>query len=165
MKILVLSDSHAGLSFMRYCIAKTKPDHVVHLGDHFDDGKTLADEFSYIRFHQVPGNCDRYRCDPWQADVLCYDIEGVRFYMTHGHKHAVKSGLGHLLADARASSAVAVLFGHTHSAYCEQDSDGLWILNPGSCGSYSGSVGLIEIAEGKISSCNILRQEDIEQLC
>jgi putative phosphoesterase len=149
---------------MRYSITKTKPEHIVHLGDHFDDGKTISEEFSHIRFHQVPGNCDRYRCDPWQVEVLCYEIEGVRFYMTHGHRHMVKSGLGHLLADARASGAAAVLFGHTHCAVCEQSPDGLWILNPGSCGSYSGSVGLIEVTDGKISSCSVLRQEDIENL-
>jgi len=149
---------------MRYCITKTKPDQIVHLGDYFDDGKTISEEYPHIRFHQVPGNCDRYRCAPWQADILCYDIGGVRFYMTHGHRHSVKSGLGHLLADARASGAAAVLYGHTHCADCQQDSDGLWILNPGSCGSYGGSVGLIEISEGKISSCSIFRQEDMEEL-
>ena len=43
MKILVLSDSHAGLSFMRQCINRVKPDHVIHLGDHFDDAKAMAD--------------------------------------------------------------------------------------------------------------------------
>jgi putative phosphoesterase len=164
MKILVLSDSHAGLSFMRYCISKVKPDHVVHLGDHFDDGTAMAEEYSHIRFHQVPGNCDRYRCDPWQVDILCYEIGNVRFYMTHGHKHGVKSGLGHLLLDARKSGAQAVLFGHTHEAYCQQESDGLWVLNPGSCRGYSGSAGVVEVQQGKISSCRIVQQEDMESM-
>lgn len=164
MKILVLSDSHAGLSFMRYCISKVKPDHVVHLGDHFDDGTAMAEEYSHIRFHQVPGNCDRYRCDPWQVDILCYEIGNVRFYMTHGHKHGVKSGLGHLLLDARKSGAQAVLFGHTHEAYCQQEADGLWVLNPGSCRGYSGSAGVVEVQQGKISSCRIVQQEDMESM-
>ncbi len=164
MKILVLSDSHAGLSFMRYCISKVKPDHVVHLGDHFDDGTAMAEEYSHIRFHQVPGNCDRYRCDPWQVDILCYDIGNVRFYMTHGHKHGVKSGLSHLLLDARKSCAQAVLFGHTHEAYCQQETDGLWVLNPGSCRGYGGSAGVVEIEQGKISSCRIVQQEDMENM-
>ena len=164
MKILVLSDSHAGLSFMRYCISKVKPDHVVHLGDHFDDGAAMAEEYSHIRFHQVPGNCDRYRYDPWQVDVLCYEIGNVRFYMTHGHKHGVKSGLGHLLLDARKSGAQAVLFGHTHAAYCQQELDGLWVLNPGSCRGYGGSAGVIEVQQGKISSCRIVQQEDMESM-
>ena len=162
MKMLVLSDSHSSLSFMRHCIEKIKPDQVVHLGDHFDDGKAMAEEYPNIRFHQVPGNCDRYRCDPWQADILCYSIGGVKMYMTHGHKHGVKSDICRLLAAARDSGAQAVLYGHTHCAYCAQEEDGLWILNPGSCGSYGGSAGIIEIKRERISSCRILRQEDLE---
>ena len=35
MKILVLSDSHSTLSFMRLCIQSLCPDAVVHLGDHY----------------------------------------------------------------------------------------------------------------------------------
>lgn len=164
MKILVLSDSHAALSFMRQAIQKVKPDHVIHLGDHFDDGKAMAELFPYIRFHQVPGNCDRYRSDPWQVDVLCYDICGVRCFMTHGHKHGVKSGTERLLADGRSKEAAIVLYGHTHQADCHREDDGLWVLNPGSCGSYGGSVGAVEIIEETISSCCILRQEDLEKL-
>ena len=164
MKILVLSDSHAALSFMRLCIEKVKPAHVIHLGDHFDDGKVMAEQYGYIIFHQVPGNCDRFRCDPWQADILCYDIAGVRMYMTHGHKHRVKQYLLELLRDARASRVDAVLFGHTHEALCIQEPDGLWVLNPGSCGYHGGSSGLIEVDNGKIKTCRILRQDDLEAL-
>lgn len=164
MKILVLSDSHAALSFMRLCIDKVMPQHVIHLGDHYDDGKAMAEEYPQIRFHQVPGNCDRFRCDAWLPDVLCYDVAGVRMYMTHGHKHAVKSGNFHLVNTARENGAKIALYGHTHSAVCEQQFDGMWVLNPGTCGSYGGSAGLIEMEEGKITSCRILRQEELECL-
>ena len=54
MKILVLSDSHSTLSFMRQCIRTVKPDTVVHLGDHFDDGPAMQEEFSISRFYQGP---------------------------------------------------------------------------------------------------------------
>ena len=50
MKVLVLSDSHAALSFMRLCIDKVKPQHVIHLGDHYDDGKAMAEEYPQIPF-------------------------------------------------------------------------------------------------------------------
>ena len=163
MKILVLSDSHSGLSFMRFCIDKVKPCHVIHLGDHYDDATTLAQVNPHIRFHQVPGNCDSYRRDPWAVDVLSYPIEGVKFFMTHGHRQMVKSGTGRLLADARASGADAVLYGHTHRAECYHE-DGLWVMNPGSCGSYSGSVGVIEVENEKISVCAIMTQTEIAQL-
>ena len=164
MKILVLSDSHSSLHFMRKSILKIRPDHVVHLGDHYDDGRALAEENPHVRFHQVPGNCDRCRGDFQMPEIMCYDIAGVRFYMTHGHKHAVKSDLYRLLADARKMNANAVLFGHTHQAYYTIEDDGLLVLNPGTCGSSGGSVGLIEAEDGKISACRVLRQTDLDML-
>lgn len=161
MRILVLSDSHASLHFMRMAIEKLKPNQVIHLGDHYDDGKAMAAAYPHILFHQVPGNCDRYRCDPWLVDTMCYPIDGVTMMMTHGHKHFVKSGIFGLVADARKRNADIVLYGHTHRADCHQEEDGLWVLNPGTCGSAGGSVGLIETAEKRISACRILTQTDI----
>lgn len=161
MKILVLSDSHSTLSFMRRCITAVKPHAVIHLGDHFDDGEAMKEEFPGIRFCQVPGNCDRYRCPPNQPEILIERVCGVELYMTHGHKHKVKAYLGALLRDARASRAAAVLYGHTHVADCHQEEDGLWVLNPGSCGYFGGSAGLIEAKDGRIVSCRLLREEDL----
>ena len=161
MKILVLSDSHSTLSFMRRCIDGVKPDAVIHLGDHFDDGTAMKEEYPHIPFYQVPGNCDRYRCAPWQAEILIQRVCGVNLYMTHGHKHSVKSYLGALLRDARASRVDAVLYGHTHQQDCHREEDGLWVLNPGSCGYFGGTVGLIETDGGRIISCQILREVDL----
>lgn len=161
MKILVLSDSHAALSFMRLCVEKVKPDVMIHLGDYFDDGQAMMEEYPNIPLIQVPGNCDRYRCPPFVSEILIQRVGGVNLYMTHGHKHRVKQDTGKLLQDARASRADAVLYGHTHVANCYQDQDGVWILNPGSCGYYGGSAGLIEVEMGKITGCRIIRQEDL----
>ena len=61
MKILVLSDSHSALRFMYACMEAVNPDAVVHLGDYFDDGAALREDYPQVRFYQVPGNCDRYR--------------------------------------------------------------------------------------------------------
>ena len=160
-KILVLSDSHSAMSFMRLCVNKISPTAIIHLGDHFDDGEALHEEFPYIPFFQVAGNCDRYRTPPHAREILNMPLYGVRIYMTHGHIHRVKQVLGLLLRDAREAKADIALFGHTHCAYCQQESDGLWVMNPGSCGYYGGSAGLIEIEDEKISSCRILRQEDL----
>ncbi len=162
MKILVLSDSHAGLSFMRSAIRTVKPDAVVHLGDYYEDGEAMQEEFSHIPFHLVPGNCDRNRMYKIIPETLCYDVCGARLFMTHGHVQWVKMGLGRLITDAKAMDAQAALYGHTHAADCHREEDRLWVLNPGSCGSYGGSVGLIETDNGKIISCSILRQEDLE---
>ena len=163
MKILVLSDSHATLSFMRRCIDAVKPNAIIHLGDHFDDGEAMKEEYPGIPFYQVPGNCDRYRCRPNQPEILIDRVCGVDLYMTHGHKHSVKSYLGALLRDARTAKVDAVLYGHTHQADCRREADGLWVLNPGSCGYFGGSVGLIETERNQITSCRILRQEDLEE--
>ncbi len=164
MKILVLSDSHSALSFMRRCISSVKPDAVVHLGDHYDDGSAMAEEFPDIRFYQVPGNCDRYRGQYFAAETLVEWVGGVKLFMTHGHKHGVKSGIWSLVRDAQAANAQAVLFGHTHEAYCEKTEQGMWVVNPGSCGSFGGSAALIVVADKKISDCRIIRQSDMDRL-
>lgn len=163
MKILVMSDSHSSLRFMRRCLEKLCPDQVIHLGDHYDDAEALAEEYSHIRFHQVPGNCDRYRVHPGVHNVLCYSMGGVMVFMTHGHLHQVKQDTDRLLVDARVNGAQLVLYGHTHRAECYQCDDGLWVMNPGSCGSDAGSVGLVEIQNEKISACHILRQAEVDE--
>ena len=163
MKILVLSDSHSALSFMRACMDSVKPDAVIHLGDYFDDAETIREEYPHIPMLNVPGNCDRYRCPPGQPEILIRSVYGVILYMTHGHRHNVKLTRGLLLRDARASKAAAALYGHTHEADCTLEGDGLWVLNPGSCGYGGGSAGLMEIYDGKIRSCRILRYSDLEE--
>ena len=162
MKILVLSDSHSALRFMRQAISVVKPDAVVHLGDYYEDARTMEEEFKHIRFHAVPGNCDKYRLYKPVPETLCYDVCGIRLFMTHGHNHGVKQTLGLLRKDARASGAQAVLYGHTHCPDCHREEDGLWVLNPGSSGSVGGSVGLIETNGYEITGCKLLRLEDLE---
>lgn len=164
MKILVLSDSHSGLSFMRQAIRAVKPDQVIHLGDYFGDGQVMAEENPHMVFHQVPGNCDRYRMQTVQPETLCYPIGGVMMYMTHGHLHRVKFSTAFLLASARQSGAAIALYGHTHEADCRREPDGLWVLNPGSCSGGHGSVGLIEIQNAEIIRCRILTLAELEEL-
>ena len=164
MKILVLSDSHSALRFMHSCMAAVKPEAVVPLGDQYDDGLALKEDYPSVRFYQVPGNCDRYRCPPGIPEILIERVLGVSLYMTHGHKHQVKLFLGALLRDARACRVQAALNGDTHVADCQQEEDGLGVLNPGSCGYGGGSAGLLEVENGKIMSCRLLRQEDLEDM-
>lgn len=163
MKLLVLSDSHSSYSFARACIHKIRPDGIIHLGDHYDDGEVLKEENPGIRFYQVPGNCDRYRTPPFAQSILIERIGGVDFYMTHGHLHRVKSGTGQLLAAARVSKANVVLYGHTHRAECYRDEDGMWVMNPGSCGYHGGTAGLIVIGDGVVTRCEVLDSERLEE--
>ncbi len=163
MKILVLSDSHAGLRFMRWCVEQVKPDAIIHLGDYFEDGQVLAQENPHLRTYQVPGNCDRHRLFPPEPEIMQPTIGGVRFYLTHGHLQGVKFGYSRLIADARRATAACVLFGHTHESYAERLEDGLWVMNPGSCGSWGGSCGVVEVENGIITACRILRQAELEE--
>ena len=162
MKILVLSDSHSAIAFMRSCVDAVRPDALIHLGDYFDDGQVLAEEYPGIPIYQVPGNCDRYRCPMDVQEIRIEPVLGVPLYMTHGHRHNVKQDTGVLLRDARVSRSAVVLYGHTHVAECRRETDGLWVLNPGSCGYFGGSAGLIEVSGGMIVCCRILRQSDLE---
>lgn len=162
MKILVLSDSHSALSFMRLCIDAVEPDAVIHLGDYYDDGTAMAEEYPLIRFYQVPGNCDRYRGAFNAPETLVEKVCGVPLMMTHGHRQGVKQGLAKLLWDASAAAVQGVLFGHTHSSYCSREGE-LWVVNPGSCGYYGGSAAIMEVADGKISDCRIIRQSDLDK--
>lgn len=164
MKILVLSDSHSMLSFMRRCIEAVKPDALIHLGDYFDDGQAMAEEYPRIPFYQVPGNCDRYRCPPGQPEILITRVLGLKLFLTHGHRHNVKLYTDKLIADARNQRVDAVLYGHTHEPDCRREPDGMWVLNPGSCGYGGGTAGLIEVENGKITDCRILWQESLEAM-
>ena len=164
MKILVFSDSHSSQRFMFDCTRAVQPAALIHLGDHYDDGEALSEEFSHIRIYQVPGNCDRYRAPIGAHEILILPVLGVNLYMTHGHRHNVKFFTSSLLADARKSKVDAVLYGHTHIADCYQEPDGLWVMNPGSAGFYSGSAGLIEVENKKIVSCRIIGPADLEDL-
>ena len=160
MKILVLSDSHSTLSFMRRCVDTIRPDYIIHLGDYMDDGAAIAEEYPHIRVYQVPGNCDRFRCYG-KPEQLCVDVCGVRMFMTHGHNQMVKHMLSRLLAQAREFGAAIALYGHTHVADCHKEPDGLWVVNPGACGSFGGSVAVIETADGHIAACRILRADEL----
>lgn len=161
MTILVFSDSHSGLRFMRECVNAVHPNGIIHLGDYFDDGQVIHEENPRIPFYRVPGNCDRYRCPPNQPEILIDRIQGVDFYLTHGHRHHVKTGLGALLYSAREAKVAAVLYGHTHIPDCHREADGLWVLNPGSCGYCGGSAGIIEIRNGAIADCRLITEADL----
>lgn len=146
---------------MRECIHWAKPDAVVHLGDHYEDAQALSQEYPHLVFHQVPGNCDRYRCPMNAPQLLCYPLGGVMTLMVHGHNHGVKMGLGGLLAEANRLGAGLALYGHTHKAYCKQEENGLWVMNPGSCGSSGGSAGIVKIQDGNVTACYIITQADM----
>lgn len=163
MKILVFSDSHRTLSFMRQCVDRIRPDAIIHLGDYYGDGEAIHQEYPDIRFYQVPGNCDMYSAPPFAREMLIQRLGGVSLYLTHGHIHKVKLNRYLLIRDARAAGCAAALYGHTHIPECYQEEDGLWVLNPGTAGYLSSTAGIMEIQDKKIISCRIISGRDLEE--
>ncbi len=133
---------------MLYAIKKERPDALIHLGDHASDADEIERAFPMLPLCRVRGNCDYY--ESRYPEELCISWEGVHIFLTHGHRYGVKNGLLRLQYAAMEKNAQIALFGHTHSPYCE-DLGGLWLLNPGACGGYRPSYGLIELKDGEIS--------------
>lgn len=151
LKILVLSDSHRILSYMERAVRAEQPDYIFHLGDHVRDAEALSRLFPTIPMVYVRGNCDYDSTAPEQQ------IEtwgGVRFLLTHGHRYHVKQDLLYLSMAAREAQVDVALFGHTHSAFC-QLYNGIWLLNPGSCGGWRPTYGVVEI-ENQTPACKII---------
>lgn len=96
----------------------------------------------------VRGNCDYGDFDVPEQRLVEYG--GVRILMTHGHRYGVKSGLLRYDMAARENQVDVALFGHTHCAYCEEN-NGVWLLNPGSCGYDRPTCGIVEIEDGTVA--------------
>jgi len=152
MKLLVFSDSHRSLSGMRHAVEAENPDYVIHLGDLEDDAHLLSQEYPQLAIASVPGNCDGFVFSPLQKLVT---YGRVRILMAHGHIWGVKGGYDGAIHAAHACDAHIVLFGHTHVPCCQQDEDGLWVMNPGSIRD-SGSYGIITIND-KTALCELKR--------
>lgn len=147
MKILVVSDSHGARENLRRAAERERPDRIFHLGDLVADAQWLSCALPDIPLEAVVGNCDGWTRG--EGDRLL-EVEGVSFFLTHGHRYQVKSGLALLTQAGRNAGAGAVCFGHTHRALCQRWPDGTLVLNPGSAGGIHApaTYGVIEVEHG-----------------
>ena len=152
MKILVFSDSHGNLTYMQQVIHRENPDHVLHLGDYVRDAEKLKSQFPSLPMTFVAGNCDYGDPTPTEQVIT---LNGVRLFLTHGHRYQVKYMYLRAIYAALEENADILLFGHTHRAECFEEK-GLWAMNPGAAG--SGSYGVIHITDGSFQM--ELRQEN-----
>lgn len=153
MKIAVFSDTHGSARVMLGAVKAYSPDAIIHLGDGNYDLRKLSREFPDIPVYAVCGNCDYESSAP---ESMCVDLGGVKAFLTHGHRYAVRYGnLDKLLYAAECSGAKIAMFGHTHRAGFEEI-EGILVLNPGTAGVGSDRTwAKLEISEeGKIS-CSI----------
>ena len=72
MKILVLSDSHSSLRFMRLALQKIRPDAFIHLGDYYQDAQAMAEEFPEIPGYFVAGTASWLSHDT-REDAAAYE--------------------------------------------------------------------------------------------
>ena len=132
MKLAVFSDSHGNIENMRRAILSWQPDYLIHLGDCCDDAQLIAREFPQLPMANVRGNCDPERSAP---EDNIFQLEGLGFFLAHGHRHNVKMGLDSFGNSVYFSGSKIGLFGHTHRAqYVEVN--GIILMNPGSIGDH-----------------------------
>ncbi len=157
MKIIVFSDSHGRADAMQRVIAM-HPDTemILHAGDGAREFDYITEENPGISCIGVPGNCDFFGTKNPSSVTL--DLDGVRIFLTHGHRFSVKSGYDTITAHARENDIDIAIFGHTHiplDRYLPGD-DGqkpLRLFNPGSISHPHGgypTYGLIEIRRSGI---------------
>lgn len=133
-------------------VRQQQPDAVFHLGDCERDTQRLEKEFPDLPLYRVCGNCDR---EPVNPEVLQLTLDGVKFFLTHGHRYSVKYTLDALLNAAYFADADMVLFGHTHRAMSEA-MHGLYVVNPGTAGvGASCTYACIETEDGEIRTAGI----------
>ncbi|MBR0366521.1 MAG: metallophosphoesterase [Clostridia bacterium] len=151
-RILVFSDTHDDIKLCRKIINNIPCDLIIHAGDYVADAQRLRQEFRDKELIYVRGNCDMLAYAP---DEEIAEINGVKIFIVHGHRHGVKFEYDYktLIRAAKDAGCRVAVFGHTHNSYCE-DRDGLLLLNPGSA-RYGRSYGVIEIEDNEPSACVI----------
>lgn len=136
---------------MQEAIEQECPNLIFHLGDHIRDAEQLANVHSEIPVIRVSGNCDVMSGG---QEILLHECGGIRFYLTHGHRQGVKTGLMRLTYAAMEANAQIAVFGHTHRPLCSEMS-GITLFNPGSCGGYGATYGIIDVHDGTFE-CQIM---------
>ena len=120
MKMAILSDTHGLLRPQVEEHLKTA-DAILHGGD--INRQEIVDQLrQYAPLYIVRGNNDK----EWAQSIphdLTVTLGGVTFYMVHNKKEA----------PADLAGADVVVFGHSHK-YVQEERDGIFWLNPGSCG-------------------------------
>lgn len=151
MIIGVLSDTHRNLravdrAFRFFVTHDVKL--VFHLGDVCSDiiGKDIEYDMTVIC---VAGNVDGAADYPHEAVV---PVDGVNFFLTHGHALGVSYSLAELVAKAREKDCQVALYGHTHLPFNARE-NGILVINPGSAaqprGDSKAAVALIDTNGGK----------------
>ena len=142
MKYLVASDIHGSLFYaseLERRIIEENPDKIILLGDLYYQGARAflnpdykPDDVSMIlnkykdKILCTKGNCDRpedeYLCDFELKNNIVLDINGKKFFFTHGHIYNNSN---------KPDEYDALIYGHFHTGFIYKE-DGKIYANPGS---------------------------------
>ena len=130
MKVAVFADTHGTLSYACDAVRESKPDAIIHLGDHDRDAEAIRRMFPDIPMYSVRGNCDMTPIAPDRAVVT---LGPVKAFITHGHLYDVDWSTDRLVYAAQENGCSLAMYGHTHSAE-QHTQGGVTVLNPGTAG-------------------------------
>ena len=124
MKVMILSDSHSMPKKELFKIMELQQaDEYIHCGDIYMPFENLEKK----HFYNVRGNNDRKPI----PDHLTLEIDGLRFFIVHGHLYHVDHGIHELENYAKDHHIDVVCFGHTHQPFYLVK-DQIIYINPGS---------------------------------
>ncbi len=150
-RILIFSDSHGETEYIENAIERIiGVDYIIHAGDNVKDAREIEILYPEIKHIYVSGNCDFFDPEPTEKTL---SIDGKTFFVSHGHRFGVKTGLENLKRYCTENSVDCAIFGHTHIPCCVKENGSL-LINPGSPESDAG-VGVIEIENDNINGCII----------
>ena len=142
MKYLVISDIHGSGYYankINEIYEKEKPDKIILLGDLYYHGprNRLTDGYNPMEVAKILNKykdiilCTRGNCDaevdemisefPFEESIQL-NIEGKRFFFTHGHKYNI---------DNIPKNIDILVYGHFHTGYIKEK-DGILCINAGS---------------------------------
>lgn len=121
-KILIVSDTHGDKTNLINVIEFEKPNYVIHAGDFCVNITFISKYVDYF----VAGNND---VDG--ENIKLFDIEDIKFFLTHGHQYFFIGRNKSILNDAKLYGAKIAITGHTHVEEIEEK-NGVLLINPGS---------------------------------
>lgn len=127
MRILVLSDAHGNINYIKRAIeSESEAQKIFYLGDGANDLLRLKENYPNKEFIILKGNNDVGGF----LEVYSGFLNGHKIIAVHGHKQYVKYNLDRLYFLALENEAKIVLYGHTHNPDITYQ-NGIYFLNPG----------------------------------
>ena len=145
MKVLVLSDSHGAVHYLRRILDTEKEaETVFFLGDGLGDIEKVKTHYPDTKFICVKGNNDFY----YQENREAYKyIDGVTIMACHGDAFGVRNSLREVINKTASVRGNLALYGHTHIRNLYSDAaTGIFAVNPGAV--CDGRYCVLDIAKG-----------------